>query len=64
MIADNDGTLRTKALSLCFILQVSSIKQFKSFRKEDFHSFYQSISHAEKLLILTIVALSRRDISP
>lgn len=65
MVTDNDDVLWTKAFSLRFILQVSFIKHINAFRKEDFHSFfYPSISHAEKLLIPTIVAHSRRDISP
>lgn len=68
VIADKGGILWTKHFCLCCFLPlfagVFHGAAFNAFRKEDFHSFYQSISGAEKLLILTIVAHSRRDISP
>lgn len=68
MIADKGGILWTKLFCLWFVLLlfagVFHEAVFNAFRKEDFHSFYQSISHGEKLLILTIVAHSQRDISP
>lgn len=65
---DKGGIIWTKYFCLCFFLLlfagVFHGAVFNAFRKDDFHSFYQSISWTEKLLILTIVAHSQRDISP
>lgn len=68
MRVDKGGILWTKHFCLCcFLLLFAGVFHgpvFNAFRKDDFHSFYQSINRAEKLLIPTIVAHSRRDISP
>lgn len=65
---DKSGILWTKYFCLCgFLLLFAGVFHeavSNAFRKEDFHSLYQSISRTEKPLIPTIVAHSRKDISP